>query len=582
MQARINVRAVWLVLAAALAVVAVAATSASGQPAGGAGAKAYPRSQTLYTGGTQWGNIVGFNPYVGNYAAGTVGLVNETLFRYDPLKDTYINWLASSGKWTSPKVYVITVRSGVKWSDGSPFGASDVKWNIDLGRFATVPWHNLYVGMSSVTASGSTVTITFKGTPQYQMWQYQLWNIPMIQPAQWAAHANATDITTWSPDSPIGTGPYVLDKSGYDPTTRVVWMKNPNGWWAVKAGVAPEPKPNYVIDLVNSSNNVALGLLLNGQEDLNNNYLPGVSKLITGGYGIVSYYSKPPYMLSANTAWLLPNLLKKPMNDFKFRQALAYAVNVDQIVSVDYANLVAKANPTGLLPTWKKYVSKSTVQKYGFAYNPSKAKQLLQAAGYKLGSNGYFSNPDGSKIALTIAVPSGWSDWMQAAQMIAADLKQVGIRATATYPDFNTWQSMRNNGKFDLMIDNTAQMSDTPYTYYQYLFNQPVLKTQTNYNFERTVNNAAWKLTQQLNATPKSNLAKMKTITAALERITLQTLPEIPLWYNGVWAQSSTSVWTNWPSSASSRNYIPAMWRGYLQMTGIDMIDHLAPAKSGG
>ena len=43
------------------------------------------------------------NPYVGNYATGMVGLVNETLLRYDPLKDKYINWLAKSAKFTGAK-----------------------------------------------------------------------------------------------------------------------------------------------------------------------------------------------------------------------------------------------------------------------------------------------------------------------------------------------------------------------------------------------------------------------------------------------------------------------------------------------
>jgi len=552
--------------------------------AGGAGTRsaiAYPRDETLYTGGTQWGNIVGFNPYVGNYATGTVGLVNETLFRYNPLTDKYIPWLAQSGTWTSPTVYTLTVRPGIKWSDGTAFTASDVKWNLDLGRFPTIPWHNLYTGISSITTSGNTVTVTFNGTPKYQEWQYAIWNyVAMIQPAQWQAHATPTQITTWSPSVPIGTGPYVLDKSGFDPTTRVVWMRNPNGWWAAKDGLATMPKPKYIIDLVNSSNNVALSLLLNGQEDLNNNYLPGITKLLTSGYNLQTYYSQPPYDLSANTAWLLPNLTRKPMSDVAFRKALAEAINVDQIVNVDYGNLVLKANPTGLLPTWSKYIDQSMVNKYGFTFNPAKAKATLQAAGYKMGSDGYFRNPDGSKISLTIAVPSGWSDWMQAIQMIASDLKAVGIKATPIYPDFNTWQSNRNTGKFDLVIDNTAQLSDTPFTYYQYLLNEPVLSSQTNFNFERYTNPAAWKLVQQLDTTPKSNVAGMKSIISQLEKVTMQNLPEIPLWYNGIWSQASSQVWTQWPSANSARNYLPVMWRGYLQMTGIDMITALQPVPA--
>lgn len=342
------------------------------------GSASYPRSETLYTGGAQWGNIVGFNPYVGNYATGTVGLVNETLFRYDPLKDVYIPWLAKNGEWTSDNVYEVTIRSGVKWSDGTPFTVEDVKWNIDLGRFDTIPWHNLYIGMKSVAASGDTVTVTFNGTPKYQEWQNQLWHLmAMIQPAQWTDHANADEIVTWSPDNPIGTGPYELDPSGYDPTTRVVWKKK-DSWWAARDGLSPEPKPNYIIDLVNSSNNVALGLVLNGQEDLNNNYLPGVSTLIQGGYGLQTYYPEAPYMLSANTAWLVPNTTRAPLDDVNFRRALAHAVNVNQIVDVDYGNLVLPANPTGLLPTWQKYVDQDAVNKYGWNYDPSKAKKILE------------------------------------------------------------------------------------------------------------------------------------------------------------------------------------------------------------
>jgi peptide/nickel transport system substrate-binding protein len=55
----------------------------------------------------------------------------------------------------------------------------------------------------------------------------------------------------------------------------------------------------------------------------------------------------------------------------------------------------------------------------------------------------------------------------------------------------------------------------------------------------------------------------------------MQDLPMIPLWYNGIWSQVTTKYWTNWPAANSSRQYVPVMWRGYLQMTGIDTITHL-------
>ena len=74
-------------------------------------ALALPRNATLYTSGTAWGPFTQFNPLrsSGN-ATGTLGLLYETLFRYDPLKDKYIPWLATSGKWVG-RTYVIHLRA---------------------------------------------------------------------------------------------------------------------------------------------------------------------------------------------------------------------------------------------------------------------------------------------------------------------------------------------------------------------------------------------------------------------------------------------------------------------------------------
>ena len=569
-----------IALAAMLALVVAASLGA-----GGAGAKSqvnYPRSQTLISSGTQWGNIAGMNPYVGNYAAGMVGLVNETLLRYDPLKDKYINWLASSAKFTGANQYTITVRSGIKWADGKPFTAADVAYNLNLMHFPTSTWNNIYLNVARVIPKANKVIVTFRETPNYVQWQNAIWNIPMISPTQARPEIKtAQDLTTYSPKSPIGTGPYQLDPAGYDPTTRVVWVKKAH-WWASDQGVSPAPKPKYIIDLVNTSNTNALSGVLSGIEDLNNNYLPGVEKLVAQNK-VHTYYSKAPYMLSANTAWLEPNVTHKPLNDVAFRKALATAINIKQIVNEDYGNVVLPANPTGLLPMWNKYVSKAAVTKYGFSYSTSKAVSMLTAAGYKKDSSGMFLNKDGSKIDLDISVPQGWSDWEAARDMIVSSAKAAGIRITAKVKDFNTWQTERNTGNFDLVVDNNYQLSDNPWTYWNGIFHLPVITTgtgQTFANFGRYENATAWDLAQTLDKTQLTNTAKIKQLNTQLQTILMQDLPLIPLWYNGIWAQMTPKYWNGWPSSTANQ-YIPAMWRGYLQMTGIDMITHVKPAGSG-
>ena len=120
--------------------------------------------------------------------------------------------------------------------------------------------------------------------------------------------------------------------------------------------------------------------------------------------------------------------------------------------------------------------------------------------------------------------------------------------------DFNTWQSDRNTGNFDLVVDNNYQLSDNPWTYWNGIFHLPVITTgtgQTFANFERYENPTAWTLTQKLDKTPPSNTAAIKAINNQLQTILMKELPMIPLWYNGIWAQMTTKYWTNWPAANS-------------------------------
>jgi len=565
----------WTGTVAGLALLALAGTVFISAASGGT--RDYPRSQALITSGTQWGNIAGFNPFAGSYAAGMIGLNLETLLRYDPLHDKYINWLAKSATWTSTKHFTILVRSNVKWSNGATFKPSDVAFNLRLLRFDTSAWHNLWANIENISTTANKVIIVFKGTPNYVQWQNALWNIPMINPTQGSAIKSASDLTTYNPTNPIGTGPYTLDRSGFDPTTRVVWAKRTH-WWAADQGLEPTMKPKYIIDLVNTSNTNSLNAVLNGVEDLNNNFLPGVDSLVKQGK-VQTYYKTAPYMLSANTAWLEPNTTVKPLNDPTFRRALAMALNPSLYAKQAEGNLVKPSNSTGLLPTWKKYVDQTAVNKYGFSHSVSAAKSLLTKAGYHQ-SGGWFTNKNGSKIDLSIEVPQGWSDWENARDMIIADAAAAGIKIHTVVASQNAWISDRGTGHFDLALDNHWQISDNPWTYWNGIFHLPILHTgtgQVNFNFERYTNQTAWELVQELDKTPLTNTSDIKQINSKLQTILMKQLPLIPLWYNGQWAQFTSQHWKNWPAAGTSRQYTPIMWGGYLQMTGIDMLSHVMP-----
>ncbi len=535
----------------------------------------YPRNQTLFTSGTQWGPPANWNPIMNwTYATGTVGYVYETLFLYDPLTDEFEPWLAEQGDWTSDTTYEVTLRDGLTWTDGKPITAEDVVFTINLGKMETVPYHSMFEFISAVEAVDDRTTRVTFSEPRYQQWANWVYFNPIVPKHLWE-NKSEKDVTSGANEKPVGSGPYLYETHDQD---RMVWKKNDKWWGRDKLNL--DVKPTYVVDIVNSSNEAALGQLLQGDIDLSNNFLPGIASLVKGGYQLQTYYKDAPYMLSANTTWLVPNTTKAPLNDAAFRRALANAVDVDTIVNSVYGQIVEKASPTGLLPIWEKYIDKAVVNELGPTFDTGAAKQILSQAGYRdTNGDGLVENKDGSPIDLKLATPSGWTDWNEAARVIVDSAKAAGIKITSETPADTVVQDIRESGEFDLILDNQRQMDNTPFRYYEYIFGLPILESQTTVNYGRYENEQAWDLTQQLDKTKVDDLAGMKAITSRLQRIQLTEMPVIPLWYNGLWAQYSNKVWTNWPSAeGDGPKYLPSTWRGYLQRGAIKLLAELKPA----
>jgi len=536
-------------------------------------AVSFPRSETVYTSGTAYSPPTNFNPNdLGALYTGTAGLLYEPLFLYDPIHGTYIPWLATSGTW-SGDTYTMQIRNGVDWVSspsqaivGTLTGA-DVAFSINLARTQpTDPWNANVSTVTNVTASGNTVTVTFSSHPAYTEWQDFLWNAPVLPAAVWGK-MSMTDQQTGANMTPVATGPMTLDTTS---STQACFETNPH-WWGAQIGLSLHFK--YLCDIVNGSNNVELAALTTDSIDWSNNFLPGISTLVAGlngggAYGLTTYYPSAPFMLSANTAWLEMNTSKAPMNNVNFRKAVAYGINPQGVVNGVYTGIVKQANPTGLLPNLNSFISPSVIAKYGFSYNPTLAKQYLKASGYS-----------GQK--LTLEVPDGWTDWMAAIQNIASQLSAIGINVTPIYPQYSARETDIINGTYDMAIDNNAGPDATPWSYFQRVYQLPILPKQSaTLNWERYSDPTAWALVQQAGATPLTDTTQLDSIYAQLETRFLQTLPQIPLWYNGAWFQAQSSVWKDYPSAANPADqYTPVMWHGWLgAMTTVYALAQLRPA----
>lgn len=537
----------------------------------------FDRSETLYVAGAAWGPPSTWNPFQPGSLAnttGTLGFVYETLFDYDPLGGEMKPWLAESGEWTDDTTYAVTLRDGLTWSDGEALTADDVAFTYELGNQYSALWFApMWVYLAGVTVVDD-LNLEFNfDDPLYQEFENNLYNIPIVPEHLWSS-LSEEDITVGANENPVGSGAYLYESHSED---RNVWLRNEN-WWG--ASVFGTPAPKRIVDIRTSSNAVALGLVLQGELDLSNNFLPGVAEMAKQGY-ISTYYAEAPYMLSANTAVLFLNTTKTPMDDADFRRALAYAINVDDIVNVAYANLVKAASPTGLLPTLDEYVDQDVVAELGWTYDPDEAKAILTAAGYTMGDDGFFNNPDGSDIALEVTCPLGWTDWMAAIDVISTSAKEAGINIEDVTPDYGAWNDGLQGGTFDMTLNNWAAMSNTPWTLYNLLFRHPIQEQMQSGNFGRYESQELFDLVDGLAKVQSSDQAGMKAAVSAIQEKMLTEVPMIPLWYNGLWSQFSNAMWTGWPTEDSSSPTLPTTWSGYWQLGGLETLINLELTPEG-
>ena len=103
---------------------------------------------------------------------------------------------------------------------------ADVAFSINLARTnAADPYSPNVATVANATASGNTVTVTFKGTPGYTEFTDYLWKAPVLPQHIWSK-IPAGQIATNANTHPVGTGPMTLDTAN---TQEVAYQTKPAG-----------------------------------------------------------------------------------------------------------------------------------------------------------------------------------------------------------------------------------------------------------------------------------------------------------------------------------------------------------------
>lgn len=479
----------------------------------------------------------GFSPYSSSANYGSQGMMYETLLFFDSLNGSITPWLAQSYQVSSDaKSITFHLRQGVKWSDGQPFTADDVVFTLqDLKQYPTADSNNLWQTIQSVQATDqSTVVVTLSKASSPILWYLggQTWMLPKHL---WSS---VGDPTKYADDQPVGTGPFML--KSFAPQL-IDLKKNPNYWQPGKPQVSEIRYPSF------DSNTSAQLLLSSGGVDWTGLFTPNIQSTYVSRDTAHNHYWFPPN----NIVMLYLNTGKAPFNQLAVREAISGSIDRQQLYKVGESGYEPPANPTGLvLPSNQSFLN-SNYSSLSYSVDTAKSTQLMDGAGFTKGSDGIYVDKSGKKLSFTIDVVTGWTDWVTDCQIIATDLKAIGIDATVNALSFNAYFSALQMGNYDMAVSWTNP-GPTPYYLYNSLLNSQntaaIGKTASS-NFERWSDSTTDQLLSQY-ATSADQSVQKQAIDG-LQKVMVEQMPSIPLVFGATWNEYSSAKFTGWPSASN-------------------------------
>ena len=354
------------------------------------------------------------------------------------------------------KKATIKIKDGMKWSDGQPIVADDVIYPYEVignkdytgvrysDESAKIVGMEEYKAGKASTISGikkvddKTVEISFKeigqgiftggnGLLTYAMPKHYLKDIP-IKDLEKSEKVRTKLVVA---------GPYTI--SSIVPGESIELKANPNYFRG-------KPKTEKVtVQVVNSQTITAA--MKSGKYDLVFDIPTELYKIYKDFDNIETlgrqelYYSYLGFKMGKYDKAKGENVVNPnaKMADLKLRQALAYGLDINQMVKAFYDGLREKAT-SSVPPVFGKYYPKDLA---GFPYDPEKAKKLLDEAGYKdVNGDGYREDKNGKPFEIKIAAMSGGDIAEPLVQFYIQQWKEIGIKgvlATGRLIEFNSF-----------------------------------------------------------------------------------------------------------------------------------------------
>lgn len=346
------------------------------------------------------------------------------------------------------------LQPGVKWSDGAEFTADDVLFTLDFVKHTPDVYNQSQYNhiVSAKVIDKNTITMKWDGLYTFYPGLFEA-ILPkhILGKLGWGEIAKS-DGYNRGPQF-IGTGPFMFKEWKTGEYIRLV--RNPNYWRGKQYPKLDEMVFQFVPDQNARFNAMKSGRYHIGEIEATQ--VKGMNG--ANGFSVKMVPSNVFYFIGFNVA--SPGGRPELFGDQRVRQAFYYAINRKAIVDQLLEGTVKIANSP--IPSSSPYCN---TQMRAPEYNPAKAKQLLAEAGWKPGSDGILQK-NGVRFSFKWLCNSARADRIAIAQVVQAQLKEVGINSTMETLEASAWTQRWRSFNYEVQIGGWFMGSDvSPTNYY--------------------------------------------------------------------------------------------------------------------
>lgn len=359
----------------------------------------------------------------------------DLLLYLDPETGELGPWLAE--KWEAnddSTQFLLTLRGGVTFSDGTPLTPQVVVNNLDRfgkgdeakGYSKSTPQFQYYDRAEVVGADQVRIYLTQTDTGFLNVLS-DLRHSIYAQASLDLPYDQVSDIK-----NAIGSGPFVLD-SVEGKTKVVIKRRDGYDWGPAAADHTGEAFLDSVTYVVSAEGSSRTGLLQSGQAQLSRDIL------ITDEAGLQAqgfhYYGARPF--GAIRELSINPTANDAVADVRVRQAIQHGIDIDEILGTIYndnwlaASGLIQENTPGYSPFGD-----------GYGYDVTEANRLLDEAGWNAKDADGYRTKDGQRLEFTLYPELNWVAAVEDAQLISLQLKRIGIKVDVSKVDATTYTTV--------------------------------------------------------------------------------------------------------------------------------------------